>query len=203
MHEDDERVAALDPGPSQEPSGVAGLTATDSAWPFPTDASVALARAVAPPGSCRYLHLQGGHADCLALAPAIAVSDRQVELMCLGPAHVHCPRFVHGGSGETPRPAPTLRPSAVAVLPATRPAPTSDASTKSSDADSSAPSDGPPAAAVIATAAITDASPAPATPGGGRSPDRAADRAADPARPDAASDTEGLATVALTARRRR
>ncbi|MFI5226231.1 MAG: LysM peptidoglycan-binding domain-containing protein [Candidatus Limnocylindrales bacterium] len=205
MHEDDERVAALDPGPPQDPSGVAGLTATDAAWPFPSDASVALARSVAPPGSCRYLHLQLGQAECLALAPAIAVSDRQVELMCLGPAHVHCPRFVHGGSGEKPRPAPTLRPSAVAVLPATRPAPITGAATKPTnaapitdaaarptDADPIAPPDAPPAAAVLAMAATDET---------GQTAVKADDDVSrDRGRPDAASDTEGLEALAVASR---
>jgi LysM repeat protein len=122
VHEDEQRVAALDPGPFSEPSGVADLTG-DEAWPFPTAAAVALSRSVAPAGSCRYLHLQSGAANCLAIAPTIAVSSRQVELMCLGQDHVYCPRFVHGGTGERPLPPPILRPSAVAVLPAVRPAP--------------------------------------------------------------------------------
>lgn len=115
MHEDEERAAALDPGSSDPSSTVASQASADAAWPFPTAGSVALASSVAPSGSCRYLHLEAGAAACLALAPVVAISTRQVELMCLGPAHAQCPRFVHGGTGERPLPAPTLRPSTVAV----------------------------------------------------------------------------------------
>ncbi|HYC07253.1 MAG TPA: LysM peptidoglycan-binding domain-containing protein [Candidatus Binatia bacterium] len=115
MHEDEERSAALDPAPWDQPSTAASQVSADAAWPFPTAASVAVAASVAPIGSCRYLHLESGTAACLALAPVVALSTRQVELMCLGPAHAHCPRFVHGGTGERPLPAPTSGAPIVAV----------------------------------------------------------------------------------------
>ena len=222
MHEDEQRVAALDPGPFSEPSGVADLSG-DEAWPFPTAAAVALSRSVAPAGSCRYLHLQSGAANCLAIAPTIAVSSRQVELMCLGEEHVHCPRFVHGGTGERPLPPSILRPSAVAVLPAIRPAP-DGASTAASWAPfapdgeeapyADALADMPFAPAVVAGGAAVVASGAAAEAAASDEPSASAEAVGRPvpyepapddrwsvevlaagerSLPDAASDTEGLA----------
>jgi hypothetical protein len=226
VHEDEERAAALDPGSSDQPSTAASQADADAAWPFPTAASVAVAGAVAPTGSCRYLYLGSGAASCLALAPVVAISTRQVELMCLGPAHAHCPRFVHGGTGERPLPAPTLRPSTVAVATTVR----RDAFTDDSES-ALAPSGSWLEAAGVAistddlgtTTAIPDPEPdaesAPerddeGQPEDDRSTESAPQAPAEPtdfddeapaptadgrSRPDDASDTEGLAGLAAAA----
>jgi hypothetical protein len=58
---------------------------------------------LAPPGSCPYLQLDGvRQASCLALTPVIALAPRQVELVCLGAAHLDCPRFVRAGYEDVP-----------------------------------------------------------------------------------------------------
>ena len=227
MHEDEERSAALDPGPSDQPSTAASQASTDAAWPFPTAASVAVAGSVAPTGSCRYLHLESGAASCLALAPVVAISTRQVELMCLGPAHAHCPRFVHCGTGERPLPAPTLRPSAVALATTVR----RDVVTDDSSGSALAPSGSWLEAAGVAVSTDdlgTTITAADVEPDAGSSPEQAAEAgpdeelatesatpapaeateieqavstptADDRSRPDDASDTEGLAGLAAAA----
>jgi LysM domain len=89
----------------------AGLIATRS----PAAPTVPIS-SIAPVGSCPYLHLPAGGrleadgAACLASAPAIRISVRQVELLCAGPAHVDCPRHIHGGVGERPVAPPPRRP---------------------------------------------------------------------------------------------
>jgi hypothetical protein len=75
-------------------------------------------------------------AGCLALVPAIRISARQVELLCGGPEHVDCPRFIHGGAGERPvLPPPVRGGPARAPLPVAA----SSGTTSASEAGSSAP----------------------------------------------------------------
>lgn len=64
------------------------------------------------PLDCPYLLFDDDGPGCLALAPAIRLSRRQVELVCAGGAHVACPRLIRADSGRAP--APTERPPAIA-----------------------------------------------------------------------------------------
>ena len=88
---DDVSVPALDTG------GSAGGASASTAAPQPE-------APVAPPGSCPFLHLGEGAMACLAFAPAIALSARQVDLVCITVAHADCPRHLRGGTGERPVP---------------------------------------------------------------------------------------------------
>lgn len=51
---------------------------------------------------CPYLHLDDDGSSCLALAPAIRLSRRQVELVCAVAAHVACPRLIKADAGRLP-----------------------------------------------------------------------------------------------------
>jgi hypothetical protein len=51
---------------------------------------------------CPYLHLDDDGPSCLALAPAIRLSRRQVEIVCAVAAHVSCPRLIKADAGRVP-----------------------------------------------------------------------------------------------------
>jgi len=51
---------------------------------------------------CPYLHLDDDGPSCLALAPAIRLSRRQVEIVCAVAAHVACPRLIKADAGRVP-----------------------------------------------------------------------------------------------------
>jgi len=114
----DEAPGAVDADRPTDRDDIAGLAHAPNGLTLATEppaiaeSSVVSAFPVlAPPGACRYLQLDGvRQASCLALAPVIALAPRQVELVCLGAAHVDCPRFVRAG-GEEPVP---LEPSELA-----------------------------------------------------------------------------------------
>ena len=74
------------------------------------------------PLDCPYLLLDDDGPGCLALAPAIRLSRRQVELVCAGTAHLACPRLIRADTGRAP--APTAPPPAVERGAARRSAPT-------------------------------------------------------------------------------
>jgi hypothetical protein len=104
----DEARRAVDADRPTDRDDIAGLAHAPNGLTLATEApSIAETSAVsgfpviAPPGACRYLQLDGvRQASCLALAPVIALAPRQVELVCLGAAHVDCPRFVRAGGEE-------------------------------------------------------------------------------------------------------
>jgi hypothetical protein len=101
---DDDRWADPEvvPGLAHAPHGLATAAEAPSASAFPV---------LAPPGACRYLQLDGvRQASCLALDPTISLAPRQVELVCLGAAHVDCPRYARAG-GDEPMPAPSPEPT--------------------------------------------------------------------------------------------
>ena len=78
-----------------------GLTLATQPPSIAESSAVSAFPVLAPPGACRFLQLDGvRQASCLALAPVIALAPRQVELVCLGAAHVDCPRFVRAGGEE-------------------------------------------------------------------------------------------------------
>jgi hypothetical protein len=57
---------------------------------------------VPAPLDCPYLHLDDDGPSCLALAPAIRLSRRQVEIVCAVAAHVSCPRLIKADAGRVP-----------------------------------------------------------------------------------------------------
>ncbi|MHB8460757.1 MAG: LysM peptidoglycan-binding domain-containing protein [Candidatus Limnocylindrales bacterium] len=57
-----------------------------------------------PSGGCRYLHAATGDPACLAIAPAIHLGPRQVDLVCAGSTHAACPRFARGRAAVSPPP---------------------------------------------------------------------------------------------------
>jgi hypothetical protein len=104
----DEAPGAVDANRPTDRDDIAGLAHAPNGLTLAIEPpSIAESSAVsafpvlAPPGACRYLQLDGvRQASCLALAPVIALAPRQVELVCLGAAHVDCPRFVRAGGEE-------------------------------------------------------------------------------------------------------
>jgi hypothetical protein len=57
---------------------------------------------VPAPLDCPYLHLDDDGPSCLALAPAIRLSRRQVEIVCAVAAHLSCPRLIKADAGRVP-----------------------------------------------------------------------------------------------------
>ncbi len=105
---------------SMDPDGLAGLAHAPRGLAIPSEAVANVAEpspasafpVLSPPGACRYLQLDGvRQASCHALVPTIALAPRQVELVCLGAAHVDCPRFV-GAGGDQPLPVAPSEPPA-------------------------------------------------------------------------------------------
>jgi LysM domain len=102
LHDDRTTDPEVVPGLAHAPHGLATAAEGPSASAFPV---------LAPPGACRYLQLDGvREASCLALDPTISLAPRQVELVCLGAAHVDCPRYARAG-GEEPMAAPSPEPA--------------------------------------------------------------------------------------------
>jgi LysM domain len=104
-------VAHLDDPPDPLHAGLAtSLTAEPVYEPIPVRA---------PPGACPHLQLEDGRrASCLALEHPLALGHHQVEIVCLGAAHLDCPRFAHGeppGGEERPR-APVTEPVTADVV---------------------------------------------------------------------------------------
>lgn len=114
-----EPVSAPVGGPAMGSAPVSDTARATASRPYSTTPAGQVA-IVAPPGSCPFLHLEGGGAACLALAPAIHLSSRQVEVLCVTTAHADCPRHIRGGAGERPVP-----PRPRVTRPAERPGPTS------------------------------------------------------------------------------
>jgi hypothetical protein len=105
-------VAADRPTDREDIAGLAhapnGLTIATEPPSIAESSAVSAFPVLAPPGACHYLQLDGvRQASCLALAPVIALAPRQVELVCLGSAHVDCPRFVRAGGEEAMPVAPS------------------------------------------------------------------------------------------------
>ena len=98
-----------------EDRGLAGLARSRPAATRPTaSADHTILAPVPAPLDCPYLHLDEDGPGCVALAPAIRLSRRQVELVCAVTAHLSCPRLIRADAGRAPTriepPAATRRP---------------------------------------------------------------------------------------------
>ncbi|HEX7471535.1 MAG TPA: LysM domain-containing protein [Candidatus Limnocylindrales bacterium] len=86
-----------------EDQDLAGLARPRHAAARPTPSADPTILGPAPaPLDCPYLHFDDDGSSCLALAPAIRLSRRQVELVCAVAAHVACPRLTKADAGRVP-----------------------------------------------------------------------------------------------------
>jgi LysM repeat protein len=86
-----------------EDQGLAGLARSRPAATRPiASADHTILAPVPAPLDCPYLHLDDDGPGCVALAPAIRLSRRQVELVCAVAAHVACPRLIRADAGRAP-----------------------------------------------------------------------------------------------------
>ena len=153
-----------------EDQELAGLAHPRPAVARPTASTDPTILAPVPaPLDCPYLHLDDDGPGCLALAPAIRLSRRQVELVCAGAAHLACPRLVRADAGRAPAPTepppaiarrrdrPPLEAPAAAAPPSTEPARAAEPTADATAPDGEPPAPHRPAAAAVASSRITAA----------------------------------------------